>query len=130
MGGVPASQEETTMSNGTTDEEGSEQSEVDPDGQRNAIQQFGRTLDEWRSKIDQLMVQLDLADLDVRDEIRKRLDTTQNVYLAARSRLSDARSDADTNLSSLRSGLEQLLRDLRGAYDAAEAVVLRSRQQH
>jgi len=76
------------------------------------------------------VVQLDLADLDVRDEIRRRLDTTQNVYLAARSRLSDARSDADTNLSSLRSGLEQLLRDLRDAYDAAEAVVRRSRQQH
>lgn len=37
----------------------------------------------------------------------------------------DARSDADTNLSSLRSGLEQLLRDLRDAYDAAEAVVRR-----
>jgi hypothetical protein len=60
-----------------------------------------------------------------RDVIRKRLDNTQNVYLAARSRLSDARSDADTNLSSLRSGLEQLLRDLRNAYDAAEAVVRR-----
>jgi hypothetical protein len=118
------------MSENTAGEKGSDQSRTDLDGQRNTIQQLGRTLDEWRSKIDQLMVQLDLADLDVRDEIRRRLDTTQNVYLAARSRLSDARSDADTNLSSLRSGLEQLLRDLRDAYDAAEAVVRRSRQQH
>src|ERR1022692_2251488 len=130
MGRVHTSQKEYTMSEDTTDEKGSEQSGADPDGQRNTIQQLGRTLDEWRSKIDHLVVQLDLADLDVRDEIRRRLDTTQNVYLAARSRLSDARSDADTNLSSLRSGLEQLLRDLRDAYDAAEAVVRRSRQQH
>lgn len=118
------------MSEYAIEEKGAELSGTDPDGQRNAIRQFGRPLDEWRSKIDQLMVQLDLADLDVRDEIRRRLDITQNVYLAARSRLSDARSDADTNLSSLRSGIEQLLRGLGDAYGAAESVVRRSRQQH
>jgi uncharacterized coiled-coil DUF342 family protein len=114
----------------STSEKGAEHTQqmgTDADRQRSAIRQMGRTLDEWRTKIDELMVQLDLANLDIRDEIRKRLDTTQNVYLAARSRLTDVRDDADTNLSSLRLGLEQLLRDLRRTYDAAEAAVRRSR---
>jgi hypothetical protein len=65
----------------------------------------------------------------MRDEIRKRLDVTQNVYLAARSRLSDARRDTDANVSALRLALEQLLRDLRVAYEAAEDVIRRSREQ-
>ena len=114
----------------STNEKGAEQTEPvgsGADSERSAIEQMGRTLDEWRAKIDELMVQLDLANLDIRDEIRKRFYTTQNVYLAARSRLSDVRDDADTNLSSLRLGLEQLLRDLRTAYDAAEAAVRRRR---
>jgi hypothetical protein len=91
------------------------------------LQQLGNALDGWRAKIDELRVQLDLADLDVRDEIRKRLDTAQNVYLAARSRLSDAQKDAGANLGTVRQGVEQLLGDLRQAYDSAEAVVRRSR---
>jgi len=114
----------------STSDKGAEhtrQVRTDADCQRSAIRQMGRTLDEWRTKIDELLVQLDLANLDIRDEIRQRLDTTQNVYLAARSRLSDVRDDADTNLSTLRLGLEQLLRDLFRAYDVAEAVVRRSR---
>ena len=99
---------------------------TDADRQRSAIRQMGRTPDEWRTKIDELLVQLDLANLDIRDGIRRRLDTTQNVYQAARSRLSDVRDDADTKLSTLRLGLEQLLRDLLRAYDVAEAAVRHS----
>ncbi len=97
-------------------------------GDHDIIDQISRTLDEWRTRIDELMVQLDLADLDVREEIRKRVDIAQNVYLAARSQLSDARRDANSNLSPIRQGLEQLLRDLRHAYEAAEAVVRRGRE--
>ena len=55
----------------------------DADSRRSAIEQMGRTLDEWRAKIDELMVQLDLANLDNRDEISKRFDTTQKVNLGA-----------------------------------------------
>ncbi len=99
------------------------------ESQRPGIEEIGRALDGWRSRIDELMVQLDLGNLDMRDEIRRRLDVTQNVYLAARSRLSDARRDADANLSTIRLALEQLLRDLSAAYDAAEAVVRRSRER-
>ena len=117
------------MPNTTQENTGTEQSEDDTEDQRLGIEQIGKTLDGWRSKIDELIVQLDLGNLDIRDEIRRRLDITQNVYLAARSRLSDSKRDADTNLSSLRLALEQLVRDLQAAYDAAEAVVRRSRDR-
>ena len=113
------------MPNTTAQEQSTEESTVDADVQRRTIQQFAEVLDQWRSKIDVLMVQMDLADLDVRDEIRKGLETTENAYLAARSRLGQA---AESNLSSVRLTLEQLIRDLRSAYDSAEAVVRRSRE--
>ncbi len=89
------------------------------------IQQATRLLDTLRAKIDELMVQLDLADLDVRDELRKRVDTAQNAFLAARSRVDAARRDNGSNLSSLREGLEKVLDDLRSAYQAADAAVRR-----
>ena len=106
-----------------------EYSESGVGGRRSLIEELGRALDGWRARIYGLMDQLDLANLDVRDELRQRLDTTQNVYLAARSLLSDARHDAGSNLSSLRLDLDQLMRDLRYAYDAAEAVVRRGQDQ-
>jgi DNA-binding transcriptional MerR regulator len=117
------------MSGTTPEETRDEHSESGAGGQRNTIQEVGRALDEWRAKIDELIVQLDLANLDIRDEIRKRLDTTENVYLAARSLLSDARHDAGSNLSALRLDLDQLMRDIRYAYDAAESVVRRGKDQ-
>ena len=92
------------------------------------IERLRHTLDEWRARIDELGVQLDLAALDVRDEIRKRMEITENVYLATRSRLADLGRDAGSNLSSARQGTEQLLRDLQHAYEAAEAVVRRGRK--
>lgn len=101
---------------------------VEPGGaapQGDIIQQAARLLDALRAKIDELLVQLDLADLDVRDELRKRVDTAQNAYLAARSRVDAARKDSGANLTSLREGLEKVLDDLRSAYQAAEAAVRR-----
>ena len=46
-----------------------------------------RTLDECRTRIDELVVQLDLAKLDARDEVAQRLSAAQNAYLAARIRI-------------------------------------------
>jgi hypothetical protein len=117
------------MSDTQAETTGSTQSENGAACQGLDVDQIGKALDGWRSKIDELLVQLDLGQLDLRDEIRTRLDTTQNVYLAARSRLSDARQDAGANVNSLRTALEKLLHDLEAAYEAAEAVVRRSRQQ-
>ncbi len=90
--------------------------------------QLDRTLDEWRSRIDELKLQIDLASHDLRDELRTRMEVTENVYLAVRSRLSDARQDTGKNVAGVREGVDQLLRDLRLAYDDAEAVVTRSHQ--
>jgi hypothetical protein len=106
-----------------------EYSESGVGGRRSLIEELGRALDGWRARIYGLMDQLDLANLDVRDEFRQRLDTTQNVYLAARSLVSDAGHDAGSSLSSLRLDVEQLMGDLRYAHDAAEAVVRHGQHQ-
>ncbi len=79
----------------------------------------------WRTHVDEAAVQIDLADLDLRQNLRRQLDTAVNVYLAARSRLGDARSDAEAGVGELRKALERVLHDLRSAYDAANDVVRR-----
>jgi hypothetical protein len=55
------SPKEYAMPEYATDEKGPEQKGADHDRQRDTIQQLERALDGWRSKIDRLMVQLDLA---------------------------------------------------------------------
>ncbi len=89
-------------------------------------QDLDHTLDHWRTRIDELKVQVDLATLDIREELAKRLEVTENVYLAVRSRLSDARHDSGSGMAGVHRSVDQLLVDLRRAYDDAEAVVKRS----
>jgi hypothetical protein len=117
------------MAETTSESTSTGSSEGGSEDDRRGIEQIGRRLDEWRATVDELMVQIDLAHLEARDELRSRFDAAQNAYLAARSRLSDARDDADSNLRSLRVGLEQLLRDLGAAYTDAEAAARRSGQK-
>ena len=57
-----------------------------------ATDKFDRLLDDWHGRIDELKVQVDLATLDVREDMAKRLEVTENVYLAVRSRLAAASS--------------------------------------
>ncbi len=90
------------------------------------FERIGRTLDGWRGKIDELVVQLDLANLDLRDEVRKYLDAAQNAYLAAHSKLSDARGDSCSSLQTLQANLEKLLHDLALAFDETQAAVKRT----
>lgn len=90
------------------------------------FERIGRTLDEWRAKIDELVVQLDLANLDLRDEVRKSADAMQNAYLAAHSKLSDARGDACSSVQTLQASLEKLLHDLALAFDETRAAVKRT----
>jgi len=82
-----------------------------------------RALNEWRTRIDELKVQVDLAKLDVRERATKQLDVAQNVCLAAFSMLSDARHDAAVNADTLREGIEQLLHDIKRAFEAAQGVI-------
>jgi hypothetical protein len=100
--------------------------EVAPDLNTVVYDKLDHLLDDWHARIDELKVQVDLATLDVREDVAKRLEVTENVYLAVRSRLSDARHDAGKNMASVRQSVDQLLVDLRRAYDDAEAVVKRS----
>ncbi len=106
-----------------------ERTEQGTETRHELVEQMGRDLDAWRRKIDELLVQVDLASLDVRDRARGRLELTENVYLAARLRLSDLRHDAGSNVESIRRGLEQLLTDLRQAFEDADAVVQRGRDR-
>jgi hypothetical protein len=93
------------------------------------FERIGRTLEEWRAKIDELVVQLDLANLDLRDEVRKSADATQNAYLAAHSKLSDVRGDACASVHTLEAGLEKLLRDLTLTFEETQAAVKRAREE-
>jgi len=91
------------------------------------VERLERVLDEWRAKIDELLLQADLASKDVSEEVRTRTEAAQNAYLAAKNRLLEIPKDAGSNVGSLRAGVEKLLDDLREAYQSAEAVVRRSR---
>jgi hypothetical protein len=93
------------------------------------VEKLAQALNEWRTRTEELLVYLDLAALNVRDAVRKRLEVTENVYLAARSQLATARQDDEANFKSTREGVEQLITDLRRACDAMEAVVRRANQQ-
>ena len=93
------------------------------------FERVGRMLDEWRGKIDELVVQLDLANLDLRDEVRKNLDAVQNAYLAAHSKLSDTKGDARSSLHTLETGLEKLLRDVALTFEEAQVALRRAREE-
>jgi len=111
------------------DATGTDQRPTVADGpvERSTMERLNRALDEWRARIDELLVQLDLAGKDVHDEVRTRAEAAENVYLAARSKLADAGHDAGGDARSAVTAAEQLLRDLQLAYDAAEAAVRRGR---
>jgi hypothetical protein len=99
-----------------------------PDNKSDVFERISSSLEGWRARIDELVVQLDLATLDGRDELRKKVDIAENVYLAAHSKLSDARTDARSSLASVEEGLEVLLRDLGRVLEEAEAVIKRGRE--
>ena len=86
-----------------------------------------RQLGEWRGKIDELIVQFDLASKDFSDDVRSRATGAENAYLAAKSKLKEIPKDAGSNLGPLGDVVEKLLDDLRQAYLSAEAAVRRSR---
>jgi hypothetical protein len=99
------------------------------DSEHDLVERLSRKLDEWRTRIDELLVQLDLLGLESRDDLRKHVDLIENVYRAARSQLSDVHRDASSNLNSLRDGTEKLLRDLQHVYEAAQGAFQRGRAE-
>ena len=81
------------------------------------------------TRIDELEVQLDLAKMEGRQVVRARMEGLENAYLAARSRLSSARGELGANVSSVREGVEALLRDLQQAYEDAVEALRRGRNE-
>ncbi len=98
---------------------------TDNEAGHDTVERLNRTLDEWRGRIDELLVQVDLAGHEVRDTLRKQIDATENAYLAARSQLSQVRQDATNDAGSLCEGTEKLIRDLQHVYEAAAAALKR-----
>jgi len=91
------------------------------------IERLERLLDDWRGRIDELLVQADLASKDVSETVRSQANAAQNAFLAAKNQLARIPKDAGSNLGSLRSGVEKLIDDMRNAYESAEASIRRSR---
>ena len=83
------------------------------------------TVDQWRARIDELRVQVDLAKLETRERATKQLEIAQNACLAAYSKLRDAGKDAVGNVDTLRDGVQKLLKDVKAAFEAAQAVITR-----
>jgi ElaB/YqjD/DUF883 family membrane-anchored ribosome-binding protein len=100
-----------------------------PSDEDATVERLERVLDEWRARIDELLVQADLASKDVSESVRAKATTAQNAYLAAKNQLSRIPKDAGANIGSLRSGVEKLIDDVRQAYEAAEATIGRSRDE-
>ena len=92
-----------------------------------AVEVPSPTLNGWRTRLDEVLVQADLAGHEARDRVRRHVNLAENVYLAARSRLSDARRDAHPEVKTVRSGTERLVRDLQRVFEAAEAALRRGR---
>ena len=91
------------------------------------VERLERLLDDWRGRIDELLVQANLASKDVSESVRAQAATAQNALLAAKNQLAKIPKDAGSNLGSLRSGVEKLIDDMRKAYESAEASIRRSR---
>lgn len=117
------------MTKGVTAESDERSSDAGSESESEAIEKISRILNACRSQIDELLVQLDLAKLDVREQVNGGLETAENAWLAARSTLSEARLDTNSAVGVLRHSLEQLLHDLGRVYTEVDAAVKRGLTQ-
>ena len=108
----------TANGSGTTAEDG----QVSPD-EMARVNEVMRRLDAWKTRIDELRVQVDLAKLDLREEAAKQLDLARNVNHVAASKLRVAYEDAASNADTLRQGVHEFLHDVDEAFDAVQAVI-------
>jgi predicted nucleic acid-binding Zn-ribbon protein len=88
-------------------------------------EELERDLEHWRARIDELRVQIDLGSKDAKEGLADRLERVENAYLAAKSRLAEARADASANLASVREAVDALVHDLHLAYDDAKEAYRR-----
>lgn len=115
----------TTKAKAAPKGEKAEKAEKAHEDKEHVVEDMTSRLDQWRGRIDELKVQVDLAKLDVRGQAQKQVEVAQNACLAAYSKLKDARRDATENAQTLRQGVEKLLEDIKKAFEAAQAVITR-----
>ncbi len=89
------------------------------------VEHLERLLGDWRGRIDELLVQADLGSKDIAEEVRTRAAAAENAYLAAKSKLRSIPEHAGSDVGSLRADVEQLIDDVRQAYESAEAAFRR-----
>jgi len=94
---------------------------------RDPLERLENQLKQWRTDIDEVIVQLNLASKDVRDELGRRIATAQDVELAARSRLGDAGRDLVAALVAQRENVVHILKDIRLACESAKQAAERHR---
>ena len=87
------------------------------------VNEVMRRLDAWKTRMDELRVQVDLAKLDLREDAAKQLDLARNVNHVAASKLRVAYEDAASNADTLRQGVHEFLHDVDEAFDAVQAVI-------
>lgn len=82
-------------------------------------------VEQWKGRVDEIRVQLDLAKLELRDQAERQLELAVTANAAAGPKLRDAYRDAAATAETLRDGVEELLRDVKGAFTAVQKVLER-----
>lgn len=94
--------------------------------QHNAIlATLSRTLQDWRGRLDEMRVQIDLAEMDSREDLRKRFSVAENAWLAAKRQLEGIGSATGSGLEAVRKAVDDAVKAVKGAVDAASSVVKR-----
>ena len=93
-----------------------------PDG-REVVERLQSALADWRARIDELLVQLDLAGMDLRDELAKQLRKAENTGLAVRSGIAYARDDLAAAASAQKDSITEALHDIQRALQSAREVL-------
>lgn len=88
---------------------------ANPEGPHDLAEALQEALTEWRARIDELIVQIDLANMGLRDELSKQLNGAENAGLAARAGLASAVHDLASGVPAQRDAVTAVLQDLRRA---------------
>jgi hypothetical protein len=93
-----------------------------------AVDRLQEALAAWRSRLDELIVQLDLASMELRDALSSQLNAAENAGLALRSGLTYAGEDVAGGLAGPRDTIATVLEDLHSAVESAKRAVREARR--
>ena len=80
-------------------------------------------LDDWKARVDELWVQLDLAKLKMREQAALQLELAHHVNQVTAPELRHAYRDALENTEILRDGVESLLQDVKDVFAAVQGAM-------